>query len=353
MASSSLYPWHYQIRWPLYFFFPSTWNRTRLRRRPVRHDFAPEVRDVLKLFFIGDIMVMHDDRIPRIDPAIAELLRDADMLIGNCESPVLPRELKSKVHYGFVFDMAERFLRGVLDQLGVPPERVVLSVANNHSGDQGKEALEVTQQCFQRMGITPLGAWGQGVDPVVQLNCRGLRMGVAAWTHWMNAEVFGETPGVWRTRDIERFDFAAYQRRHGLDLLMAFPHWEYEFQHFPMAETRALARKLNADGVRLIVGCHPHVLQPIEWFDDGICAYSVGNFCGQGVSWPVKLIPILEVGIGLSGEHKGKVVRYQVHPFFQYHEGEQVSIVPFDKAPADRQARMKKRLRLLVEESAA
>lgn len=349
MPKSSLYPWHYQFRWPLYFFFPSTWNRTGLRRRPMRHTFVAEPGQTMRLFFIGDLMVMHDDRIPHVAPAVAKLLQGADLLIGNCESPVLPRELKEKVHYNFVFDMAESFLRGVLDQLGVPREKMAFSVANNHSGDQGPEGLTLTHECFQRLGITPFGAWDASKPPVQHFEVRGLRMGVITWTHWMNAEVFGDVPGVWRTRDIERFDFAEYQRREGLDLLVAFPHWGYEFQHFPMRETRELAKKLNAAGVRLIVGAHPHVLQPIEWFDDGICAYSVGNFCGQGVSWPVKLIPILEVGIGLEGPHRGQVVNYRVHPFFQLHEEQQISIVPLADAPQERQGRIRKRINLLYE----
>jgi poly-gamma-glutamate capsule biosynthesis protein CapA/YwtB (metallophosphatase superfamily) len=349
MSSSTLYPWHYAIRWPLYFFFPSTWNRTRLRRRPLSHDFEAAPGETLRVFFLGDIMVMHDDRIPRIHPAVAELLRGADMLIGNCESPVLPRERRPKIHYKFIFDMAEVFLGDVLDQLGVPRERIALSIANNHSGDQGKEALGITQECFQRLGITPLGAWDSSRPPVVQFEQRGLRFGVFAWTQWMNAEVFGDTPGVWRTKHIETFDFAEHKRREDLDLLIAFPHWEYEFQHFPNKETRALARKLNGQGVRLIVGAHPHTLQPLEWFDDGICAYSVGNFCGQGVAWPVKLISILEVKIGLEGPHRGRVVSYRVHPFLQLHEGEQISIVPLTFAPQERLSRLRRRLELLFE----
>jgi poly-gamma-glutamate capsule biosynthesis protein CapA/YwtB (metallophosphatase superfamily) len=350
MPKSSLYPWHYQIRWPLYFFFPSTWNRTRIRRRPLSHTFIPDAGETFRLFFIGDIMVMHHDVVPKIDPAIAELLKGADMLIGNCESPVLPRAPKPDVHYNFTFDMAEDFLRQILEQLGVPPQRIALSVANNHSGDQGKDALGVSVESFQRLGITPLGAWDASRPPVVHFESRGLRFGVITWTHWMNQEVFGDSPGVWRTAEIARFDFAEYKRREGLDLLIAFPHWEYEFQHFPMKETRALAKRLNENGVRLIVGSHPHVLQPLEWFDDGICAYSVGNFCGQGVSWPVKLIPILEVHLGLHGEHRGRIASYKIHRFVQLHsEGHQVSIAPFDRALPERRKRMLKRLRLLYE----
>lgn len=348
MPSSSLYPWHYQIRWPFYFMFPSTRNRTGLQGRPLRHVFSPEaLSDSAKICFLGDIMVMHDDRIPRIDPALRALLRDADLLIGNCESPVLPRDLRAKVHYGFVFDMAETFLRGVLDQLGVHPDRIALSVANNHSGDQGKAALGTTVECFQRLGITPLGVWSATEPPVTHLVRGGLRIGVAAWTRWMNAEVFEDTPGVWRTQHVETFDFAEHQRREALDLVIAFPHWEYEFQHFPHRETRTLARRLNERGVRLIAGCHTHVLQPIEWFDDGICAYSVGNFCGQGVAWPVRLIPLLEVRIGRSGEHRGRVVAYETHLFFQRHEGQTISIVPFEEAPLWRRLRMRMRVRHL------
>lgn len=45
----------------------------------------------------------------------------------------------------------------------------------------------------------------------------------------------------------------------------------------PTAEQRRLAQLLADLGVDLIIGSHPHVVQPIEWIDDTLCIYSLGN----------------------------------------------------------------------------
>lgn len=344
----SPYPWHYTVRWPLYFYRPSVWNRTGLGRRPLAHTFASDAEDrPLRLLFLGDIMSLHRDRISRVDPAITALLSGADLVIGNCEAPVLRRPLSRETRNGFVFNMSHEYLRGIVEQLGVKPGRLLLSAANNHTFDQGEAGFRSTQECFAELGIQPLGLWNGGASPVVRVEVEGMAVGVVAWTHWMNIEPKRADPGVWRHTHVESLDAEELKRRHGLDVVVAFPHWEYEFQHFPSRSTRELARRLHARHFKLIVGCHPHVVQPMEWFEDGICAYSIGNFCGLGVAWAVKLISLLEVRVGTRGPNRGRVVGYALHPFIQLHEGEQVSLVPLEKTPAEKRAAWSERLGLV------
>jgi poly-gamma-glutamate capsule biosynthesis protein CapA/YwtB (metallophosphatase superfamily) len=235
----SPYPWRYAVRWPYYFCRPSTRNHTGLMRHPMSHAFVPDPGEQpLRLFFIGDIMSMHGDRVPKIDPALAELLRGADQVVGNCEAPVLRRPLQPDVRRSFVFNMSEAYLRGVVEQLGVPVERLALSMANNHAGDQGLAGWASTQECFHRLGITPLGRCGREASPLVSVKRKGLTLGLLAWTHWMNVEVFHDQPGVWRAEHVDGLNLEEVRQRHEVDLLVAFPHWEYEFQHFPREETR-------------------------------------------------------------------------------------------------------------------
>lgn len=344
----SPYPWHYTVRWPLYFYRPSTWNRTGLGRRPLEHTFVSDPEDrPLRLLFLGDIMSLHGDRISHVDPAISGLLSGADLVIGNCEAPVMHRPLSRETHNGFVFNMSHEYLRGIVEQLGVKPGRLLLSVANNHTFDQGEAGYLSTQERFAELGIQPLGLWNGGESPVVRVEVEGLAVGVVAWTHWMNIDPPRADPGVWRNTHLDGLDAEELKRRHGLDLVVAFPHWEYEFQHFPSRSTRELARQLHARGFKLIVGSHPHVIQPMEWFEDGLCAYSLGNFCGLGVAWAVKLISLLEVRVGTRGAQRGRVVGYRLHPFIQLHEGERISLVPLEKTPTAKRAEWEQRLGLV------
>lgn len=346
----SPYSWRYSVRRPYYSRCPSTRNHTGLLRHPMSHTFVRDPGErPLRLFFIGDIMAMHGDRVPRLDPAVAELLRDADQVIGNCEAPVIRRPLEPAARRSLVFNMAEGYLQGIVEQLGVPMERLALSMANDHAGDEGVTGWASTQESLQRLGITPLGLCGREASPVVCVKRRGFNLGLMAWTHWMSVDVFRNQPGVCRTEHINALDLAELRERHDVDFLVGFPHWEYEFQHFPRDETRRLAWSLSRRGVDLIAGAHPHVPQPMEWIGSTLCAYSLGNFCGLGSALSTKLVSVLEVRVCTRGANRGRIAGYRLHPFVQVDEGKESAIVPLRKAPHDQHEQLRDRLGLVFE----
>ena len=54
-------------------------------------------------------------------------------------------------------------------------------------------------------------------------------------------------------------------------------HWGTEYSTEANDEQRSLAKQLADAGADIIIGCHPHVIEPVEWIDDTICFYSFGN----------------------------------------------------------------------------
>lgn len=303
----------------------------------------------LRLFFVGDIMAMHGDRVPRIDPALAGLLHDADQVIGNCEAPVLRRPLEPAAGRSSGAGMAEAYLQGIVEQLGIPVDRLALSLANDHAGDEGVAGWTSTQESLHRLGITPLGLCGGTAAPVVRVRRRGFNLGFLAWTHWMSRDVFCDQPGVWRAEQLDDLDLAELRERYEVDFLVGVPHWEYEFQHFPRDATRRLAWDLSRRGVDLIAGAHPHVPQPMEWIGDTLCAYSLGNFCGLGFALSTKLVSVLEVRVCTRGANRGRIAGYRLHPFVQVDEGKESAIVPLRKAPHDQREQLRDRLGLVFE----
>lgn len=71
--------------------------------------------------------------------------------------------------------------------------------------------------------------------------------------------------------DIERV-------RDKVDVVMVAMHWGAEYTHTPVQEEREIANYLASLGVDIVIGTHPHVIQPIDFIDDTMVIYSLGNF---------------------------------------------------------------------------
>lgn len=77
-------------------------------------------------------------------------------------------------------------------------------------------------------------------------------------------------------KEIERY-------RDKVDLLMVAMHWGTEYMTYPTEEQKNIAKYLSSLGVDIIIGCHPHVIEPIEYIGDTLVIYSLGNFVSSQV----------------------------------------------------------------------
>ena len=66
--------------------------------------------------------------------------------------------------------------------------------------------------------------------------------------------------------------------REKVDVLIVAMHWGVEYTHTPTKYQKDAAEFLASLGVDIVIGTHPHVVQPVEWIDDTIVFYSLGNF---------------------------------------------------------------------------
>lgn len=348
----SPYSWSDTLSWLVHYLKPSIRRRSAGVPRPSAHRVASPASRPVRLLFIGDLMCMRWDRVPTVDSRLTRLVASADLVIGNCEAPVTRQKSREDASFYFTFDMAEEYLETFLQRLGVEPEKCVLSVANNHIGDQGENGLVDTVDRLRRLGVLPLGSRADG-EPTVAVRVGGINVLLAAWTHWMNRDVFKPSSGVWRAEDIAAIPRRAWterKARFGTDCLIGVPHWDYEFNHFPREQTREFARRMTSVGFDLLVGHHPHVCQPIEWLDGGICLYSVGNLNGPTSllrSWPSKLLGVFEVQLISTGRLRGRIASYKLHPFVQQGRSRDVALIPLDRTPRRLRTRLERRLRLI------
>jgi poly-gamma-glutamate synthesis protein (capsule biosynthesis protein) len=222
---------------------------------------------------IGDVIASRGAAWPWTH--VAPVLRDADLAIVNLECAV--SDGGTPLDKEYVFRGAPSSLPAMA-AAGVD----VASLGNNHAADYGRDALVDTVRHVRAAGMTPVGAGSdrdEAYRPAV-LRRGGLRIGVVGASRVL-PHGFAATdalPGVASAYDERRLVAAVQQAGSAADLVVVVVHWGVELATQPNAAQRSLARALVEAGADLVVGHHPHVLQPVERIGDAVVAYSLGNF---------------------------------------------------------------------------
>ena len=145
----------------------------------------------------------------------------------------------------------------------------VVTLANNHSFDYGQAGYDSTRTVLEDAGI-PYGVRDSGV--LIELDC-GLKVGLYGMVYYkLDAEDM-------------KAEIAAL-REQGAELVIVAPHWGVEGSYRPNQLQTDVGHAAIDAGADIVWGSHPHVLQPIETYGNGIIYYSMGNFCFGGNSKP-------------------------------------------------------------------
>ena len=205
---------------------------------------------------------------------IPGVLHGADLAYCNLECPISDRG--RDLHHLYSFRADPRALEG-LKAAGF----TIVSEANNHAYDWGPAALVNTLGRLHALGIRTVGAGentlGAHHPTVVDLD--GLRVAFLAYVNIdpQEAAAGAEHPGVaWLDREQVTSDI--HFARNLADLVVVCPHWGVEYAAVPTRQQQELARRMVDTGADLIVGSHPHVVQPLEQYRGHWIAYSLGNF---------------------------------------------------------------------------
>jgi len=317
-----------------------------------RHGFLPAEgtllptapRSMKRLAFIGDISAVANREPPEVDRRLRALLASADLVVGNCESPVVDRpRFRLGTATGTRHSMTRRFLAAAIEAAGIAPDRLALSLANNHALDQGKEGFAETRESLAGLGIATIGGTDDG--PVRTVDVGGLGVGFAAFTQWRNAEHDEFAGRVTMLDELLAHDSAAL-RYDEAEFLCVVAHWDREFRHVPQSSTRVLAATFAESGADLIVGHHAHVLQPAERIGDALVAYGLGDFLGTAlprVPWPLRLGGIFLAEVSADPETKGRVAAYRMAPFVRIRARRHERLVPLEAIEGSLGERMRRR----------
>lgn len=174
----------------------------------------------------------------------------------------------------------------------------LVSLATNHTMDSGKKAVENSCKYWQsKENVLTAGSYCSEEERnkinIKEIN--NIKYTMLNYTYGTNGMPVANDylVNVWPT-DIDNINnpekdtkYQAYKKqvkedidkvKDKVDFLIVAIHWGVEYTHEPTAYEKDMASYLASLGVNLIIGTHPHVIQPVTWIDDTLVIYSLGNF---------------------------------------------------------------------------
>ena len=175
----------------------------------------------------------------------------------------------------------------------------LVSLATNHTVDKGKTAVLKSREYWNNQeGVHAVGSYSseeekQSLETKV-LEINNIKYAMLNYTYGTNGMPVANNylVNVWPTnldlnivesdtkyqayKDVVKQEIAAIRDK--VDVLIVAMHWGVEYTHTPTKYEKDMANFLAENDVDIIIGTHPHVIQPVEWIDDTIVFYSLGNF---------------------------------------------------------------------------
>lgn len=210
---------------------------------------------------------------------VKPLLQKADIAMANQESIIGGKELgiSSYPLFNSPFEVADALKDAGID---------IVSTANNHSLDKGEKGILNAISHYEKIGLPYVGSYKDEKDAntmrVQTIN--GIKIGFLSYTYGTNGiPLPKDKPYLVNLIDRRKISQDLINMDKQVDVTIVNMHWGQEYQQYPNEEQKQLAQFLVDNGADLIIGHHPHVLQPLEWMEGkrgnhAMVVYSLGNF---------------------------------------------------------------------------
>ena len=246
--------------------------------------------DSISLLFVGDLM-QHQPQIAAAKGAggkydysdcfkhLANEIGKADLAIGNLEVTLGGKPYSGYPAFSAPDEFAESARNAGFD---------VLLTANNHCLDRGKKGLVRTLDILDSLRIIHTGTFRTNEErqahyPLL-IEKKGFRIVLLNYTYGTNGIAVSSPNVVNFIEEKHIYRDILKARLMRPDVIIACMHWGIEYNMLPEKYVRDLAKRMIGLGVDHVIGSHPHVIQPIEVWDDEatpdrhVVAYSLGNF---------------------------------------------------------------------------
>ena len=214
--------------------------------------------------------------------AIKDIIMEADIAIANFEGTTAGNNVYAYQGYP-LFNAPDEALDAIKNA-GFD----ILSTANNHSLDTRKAGIIRTIEQIKARGMEPIGTFKEKPETrVLFKDVKGIKFAFIAYT-----EIVNGLESVLSPEDLDAMvniinetkmkEDVAYAKEQNADVIIAYLHWGDEYSRIQAQRQEILADMLFKAGVDIILGSHPHVIQPTQSLDyEGetkFIAYSMGNF---------------------------------------------------------------------------
>ncbi|MBN1294442.1 MAG: CapA family protein [Candidatus Latescibacteria bacterium] len=269
----------------------------------VETDYGTSNQDKAILMAVGDIMMHKGNILGGYDPKtdsydytpyfeyVTPIFQKADWVFGNLETCLAGKDSKlylgnnkwEKGYTAWPFFNAPEVLAGNLKDAGF----TILSTANNHAMDRGTDGIIGTIDTLDKAGLQHTGTFTspENRESVLISKKRGVNMAFFAYTYSTNGIHVPEGKEFMVNRiepDLMERDFIR-AREAGADCITCYLHFGREYSALPSEYQISAARKILDQGADIVLGSHPHVVQPYEIVTSEneskkVIIYSMGNF---------------------------------------------------------------------------
>ena len=240
--------------------------------------------DTIRLLFGGDFM----QHMPQVEAAhtadggfdyshsteyVAPMFREADVAVINLETTI-----SATGHYsGYPCFASPVEVVDEFEAMGID----IALLANNHCCDRMARGIETTIEQLNHRNIAHAGVYADSADytqnNIQHFERRGVRFALVNYTYGTNGIPVpkGKLVNIIDTTVIKR-DLRTINRD-SVECVIACMHWGNEYERKENREQRRLAALLQREGVDIIIGSHPHVVQPFYADSTSVVFYSLGN----------------------------------------------------------------------------
>ncbi|MBR4052043.1 MAG: CapA family protein [Alistipes sp.] len=236
------------------------------------------------LLFAGDLMV----HTPQLTAArtsegydfspsftcLKPLIEEADLAVVNLETTLAAKG----AYTGYPLFRSPAAMADAMREAGFD----AALLANNHCMDYGARGARETIEALDRVGLKHTGVFlsarERNARPHLYLQINGISIALLNYTYGTNGMPVVKPAVVNRLDTVRMKEDIRRAKEWMPDCLAVALHWGVEYERKPNRDQRRMAEFLRREGVQLIIGSHPHVVQPIEQDSlGGLTVYSLGN----------------------------------------------------------------------------